>query len=122
MLGQDVVDLAILREHSVRGVPEGGGRRAATWRILLGYLPATRKSWSSIPLLLFSILNLQHSSTKPLSSRSSILGQQRALYHQLVEEIIIANPEANSPVVEDHPLNPNPASNWQVLNFLTGPY
>jgi len=32
-----------------------------------------------------------------------------------VEEIIIANPEANSPVVEDHPLNPNPSSNWQTF-------
>jgi len=88
-LEQDVVDISRLREHSFRGIPEGGGRRAATWRILLGYLPAKRGTWASI------------------------LAQQRALYHQLVEEIIIANPQANSPVVEDHPLNPNPASNWQ---------
>jgi hypothetical protein len=30
--------------------------------------------------------------------------------------MIFAAPEANSPVIEDHPLNPNPASNWQ--NFF----
>ncbi len=33
-----------------------------------------------------------------------------------VDEMIVATPEANSPVNEDHPLNPNPASNWQ--NFF----
>jgi len=88
-LGQEVIDMEGLREHSYRGIPEGGGRRAATWRILLGYLPPRKKVWSGV------------------------LEEQRALYHQLVEEIILATPEANSPVVEDHPLNPNPASNWQ---------
>ena len=34
----------------------------------------------------------------------------------LPDEMIVATPEANSPVIEDHPLNPNPASNWQ--NFF----
>ena len=29
------------------------------------------------------------------------------------EEMILSNPEASSPVLEDHPLNPNPASQWQ---------
>jgi hypothetical protein len=34
--------------------------------------------------------------------------------------MILATPEANSPVIEDHPLNPNPASNWQ--NFFKVSY
>ena len=29
------------------------------------------------------------------------------------EEMILSNPEASSPVLEDRPLNPNPASQWQ---------
>jgi hypothetical protein len=36
--------------------------------------------------------------------------------YSLTDEMILATPEANSPVIEDHPLNPNPASNWQ--NFF----
>jgi len=90
-LGADVIKMEDLRRHSYAGIPEGGGRRAATWRILLNYLPPKKKVWQGI------------------------LEEQRSLYHQLVEEIIIANPEANSPVMEDHPLNPNPSSNWQTF-------
>ena len=33
-----------------------------------------------------------------------------------LDEMILSNPEANSPVREDHPLNPNPNSSWQ--NFF----
>lgn len=88
-LASDVIDLEFLREQCYRGVPEGGGRRAASWRILLGYLPTKRKQWQET------------------------CHRKRELYKQLVEEMIIATPEVNSPVMEDHPLNPNPASNWQ---------
>ena len=44
-LGSEVIDLEFLREQSYRGIPEGGGRRATAWRILLGYLPARRNMW-----------------------------------------------------------------------------
>jgi len=86
------IDLKSLKEKSYRGIPEGNGRRSLTWRILLGYLPLDRDSWSTV------------------------VEQKRALYKQFVDEIIVQNPEANSPVIEDHPLNPNPNSNWQ--NFF----
>jgi len=88
-LGSEVIDLQVLREQSYRGIPEGGGRRATAWRILLGLLPVKRKLWGEV------------------------CQSKRELYKQLVEEMIIATPEANSPVIEDHPLNLNPASNWQ---------
>ena len=50
----------------------------------------------------------------------SVLPGPNCYYNQylyfLPDEMIVATPEANSPVIEDHPLNPNPASNWQ--NFF----
>jgi len=88
-LESEVINLEFLKEQCYRGIPEGGGRRATSWRILLGYLPDKRSKWTEV-------------------CRS-----KRELYRQLVEEMIIATPEANSPLVEDHPLNVNPASNWQ---------
>ena len=30
------------------GVPEGGGRRALAWRVLLGYLPVKQKLWPEV--------------------------------------------------------------------------
>ena len=47
-LNSEVVDLEFLREQSYRGIPEGGGRRATSWRILLGYLPVKRKVWREV--------------------------------------------------------------------------
>jgi len=89
-LGSEVIDLEFLREQSYRGIPEGGGRRATAWRILLGYLPARRNMWEEA------------------------CQAKRDLYSQLVAEMILANPEGRgSPVVADHPLNPHPASQWQ---------
>merc|ERR1712055_643742 len=83
-LGSDVIDLDLLTDLSYRGIPEGGGRRATAWRILLGYLPVKRRLWGEV------------------------CQEKRNLYRQLVEEMILCNPEATSPVVEDHPLNPHP--------------
>ena len=91
-LNKDVVSLASLKELCYRGVPEGGGRRAQAWRILLGYLPLKRSLWPEV------------------------VREKRALYRQLVAEMIVTTPDErgeNSPVVEDHPLNPNPTSQWQ---------
>ena len=73
----------------VSGVPEGGGRRALAWRLLLGYLPGKRKHWAEV------------------------IREKRALYTQLIQEMIVTGPEDKSPELEDHPLNPNPTSQWQ---------
>ena len=71
------------------GVPEGGGRRALAWRLLLGYLPGKRQHWAEV------------------------IRKKRALYTQLIQEMIVTGPEDKSPELEDHPLNPNPTSQWQ---------
>ena len=91
-LRSEVVSLASLKELCYRGVPEGGGRRALAWRILLGYLPLKRSLWPEV------------------------VREKRALYRQLVQEMIVTTPEERgdiSPGVEDHPLNLNPTSHWQ---------
>ena len=91
-LRQEVVSLPGLKELCYQGVPEGGGRRAQAWRLLLGYLPLQRSVWPEV------------------------VREKRALYRQLVAEMIVSTPDEmgeKSPVVEDHPLNLNPTSHWQ---------
>ena len=88
-LRQEEVSLPALKELCYQGVPEGGGRRAQAWRILLGYLPLKRAAWPEV------------------------VREKRALYRQLVAEMIVSTPDEmgeKSPVVEDHPLNLNPTS------------
>jgi len=86
------LDIKLFKEKCYRGIPEGNSRRSISWRILLGYLPRQRKQWNNV------------------------LHEKRKLYAQFIDEMIVCNPEDNSPVIEDHPLNPNPNSSWQ--NFF----
>jgi len=92
ILSQPCLDLENVRQQCYRGVPEGGGRRAKAWRLLLHYLPPDTSLWTEF------------------------LGRNRTLYKQFVDEMIIKSPgtpDHISPVQEDHPLNPNPESHWQ---------
>ena len=88
-LNSEVINTNTLKQLCHQGVPEGGGRRALAWRVLLGYLPAKRKVWSEV------------------------CQDKRKLYSQLVSEMIVKSPEEGSPDAEDHPLNLNPTSQWQ---------
>jgi len=92
LLSCDKIDVSALKDKCFRGIPEGKSRRSISWRILLGYLPRERKLWKDL------------------------IHEKRNLYKQFIDEMIVSTPEANSPVIEDHPLNPNPNSNWQ--NFF----
>ena len=88
-LNNEVINTNTLKTLCYQGVPEGGGRRALAWRLLLGYLPAKRKLWSDV------------------------CQEKRKLYSQLVSEMIVKSPEEGSPDADDHPLNLNPTSQWQ---------
>lgn len=83
------VDIEKLRLLCFGGVPEGKGRRSLAWRLLLNYLPPDRPSWPDF------------------------LGNQRKLYGQLINEVVL---QPQSLKDQDHPLNPNPESQWQ--NFF----
>jgi len=86
-LAEDVINDSNLRQLCFAGVPEGKGRRASAWRLLLNFLPKERGTWKDF------------------------LHQQRQLYAQLIDEIVL-QPQS-SKKCEDHPLNPNPDSQWQ---------
>lgn len=86
-LGQDVINDTNLRQLCFGGIPEGKGRRSLSWRLLLNFLPMERKTWQDF------------------------LQNQRQLYAQLTDEIVL-QPQS-SKKCEDHPLNPNPDSQWQ---------
>jgi len=86
-LAEDVINDDNLRKLCFAGVPEGKGRRALAWRLLLNFLPMKKGTWNDF------------------------LHQQRQLYAQLIDEMIL-QPQS-SKKCEDHPLNPNPNSQWQ---------
>lgn len=88
-ISSQVININTLKEMCFKGVPEGGGRRALAWRLMLGYLPSKRNLWSQVT------------------------NEKRKLYTQLVSEMILTSPEERSPDMDDHPLNLNPTSSWQ---------
>ena len=59
-LAEDVINDSNLRQLCFAGVPEGKGRRASAWRVLLNFLPKERGTWKDF------------------------LHQQRQLYAQLI--------------------------------------
>ncbi|XP_027237861.1 TBC1 domain family member 13 [Penaeus vannamei] len=93
ILSQDVVDLKALRRLCFTGAPEEGGRRALCWKLLLNYLPLDTNQWDET------------------------LRKKRAQYQHFVEEMVVEparlskNGSGNNHV-DDHPLNPNPDSQW----------
>lgn len=90
-LSAEVIDLKKLSKLCFQGCPEEEGIRATCWKLLLGLLPVQTKEWENT------------------------LKKQRALYHQLLTEVIV-NPhegeESPGGDMLDHPLNPDPKSNW----------
>ncbi|XP_059093777.1 TBC1 domain family member 13-like isoform X1 [Tigriopus californicus] len=87
LLNSTCVDREKLKKFAFEGIPEGAGRRSLSWRILLNYLPEERSTWNGV------------------------LTQQRKLYQQFLDEMILVS--HSEKIVEDHPLNPNPESHWQ---------
>jgi hypothetical protein len=45
-LDEDVINHANLRQLCFAGIPEGKGRRALSWRLLLNFLPMEKKTWN----------------------------------------------------------------------------
>jgi len=87
-LGEKSLDLLNIRKLCFGGIPEGRGRRALAWRLLFNYLPADKATWQDY------------------------LSRQRDTYRQFLEEIVLRN-NSKAEAGEDHPLNPNPNSQWQ---------
>ncbi|XP_003387077.1 PREDICTED: TBC1 domain family member 13-like [Amphimedon queenslandica] len=89
VLSKEEIDIEELRRLCFYGCTDKEGIRATCWKILLGYLPVKRKYWEEE------------------------LRRQRSSYHRLMNDVII-NPykEEDQTEAVDHPLNPNPDSQW----------
>ncbi|XP_066294183.1 TBC1 domain family member 13-like [Branchiostoma lanceolatum] len=94
-LETEKIDLKHLRSLCFQGIPDGRGLRSKCWKILLNYLPPLTTDWTDF------------------------LKKQRALYQQLLEELIItpgkqqgSGNSREDVTFADHPLNPNPDSQW----------
>ncbi|XP_077974526.1 TBC1 domain family member 13-like [Styela clava] len=94
ILGASVINIKQLGKLSSYGISDTCGIRPLAWRILLKYLPAKRDSWASV------------------------LDENRKIYKQFVNEMIIKPglkeycTERTDVTMDDHPLNPNPKSEW----------
>ncbi|KAE9462717.1 hypothetical protein C3L33_05375, partial [Rhododendron williamsianum] len=112
-LSQKEINLEKLQRIASSGLPDGGSVRATAWKLLLGYLPASRDLWEKE------------------------LGENRSKYAKLKEELLLSpsefsrrnndGPDSNEQCVdmgvegplerqkvsnEDHPLNNGKASVW----------
>ncbi|KAI8770955.1 TBC1 domain family member 13-like isoform X1 [Biomphalaria glabrata] len=96
LLEADVIDLKALRNLCfISGCPHEKSIRSICWKIFLNYIPLEKRKWNDV------------------------LQKQRNLYKQYIEEIIILpgkkmkSKESANGELEDHPLNPNPDSEWR---------
>lgn len=93
----DVIDCQKLRKLCFGGCPEGrdaGGVRQLCWKLLLNYLPPDRTQWTQCLL------------------------KHRQTYKDFIDEMIVKPGQTASGKTdvthEDHPLNPNPNSEWNT--------
>ncbi|XP_069120994.1 TBC1 domain family member 13-like [Argopecten irradians] len=89
-LNTDTIDRKRLGRLCFNGCPFENGYRSICWKLLLNYLPKNKPQWKEV------------------------LSKQRELYNHFVDEMIVKpGSEASSGAhADDHPLNPNPNSNW----------
>lgn len=89
-LNNERIDLKTLRKLCFNGCPFEHGYRSTCWKILLNYLPLDVSQWKDI------------------------LEKQRNLYTHFVHEMIVepGTKASAGSQADDHPLNPNPDSNW----------
>ncbi|XP_068234933.1 TBC1 domain family member 13 [Palaemon carinicauda] len=94
LISEEKIEIQKVQKLCFSGVPDEGGRRALFWKILLNYLPLTPSQWNDT------------------------LNKKRAQYRHFVEEMVVEparlskKNEGSENHVEDHPLNPNPDSQW----------
>ncbi|XP_022084315.1 TBC1 domain family member 13-like [Acanthaster planci] len=94
LLSKPKIDFKMLHQMCSNGIPDCPGLRCDCWRLLLNYLPANTEEWPKV------------------------YQSQRELYKQFLQEMIIQpgrkheGGSRTDVTFEDHPLNPNPNSQW----------
>ncbi|KAF2312920.1 hypothetical protein GH714_042432 [Hevea brasiliensis] len=112
-LSKKEINLEKLRRIASTGLPEGGGLRAATWKLLLGYLPPTRDLWEK---------ELTENRQKYAKLKEELLSSPSELNRvnddslnsdELNAEGYVAGPLKRHGVShEDHPLSVGKSSAW----------
>ncbi|XP_067940701.1 TBC1 domain family member 13-like [Watersipora subatra] len=90
LLNADVIDYTELSKKCFQGCPDVKGMRSLSWKLMLYYLPQKKTEWDDA------------------------LNKQRRAYKSFIEEMIIkpGSEVKMEDSVSDHPLNPNPDSQW----------
>ncbi|XP_071948910.1 TBC1 domain family member 13-like [Antedon mediterranea] len=89
LLEQEKINFDDFQKACFNGIPDKPGIRSICWKILLNYLPPKKTLWKEL------------------------LSERREAYKQFLKEMIIKPGCAGeSNASSDHPLNPNPQSEW----------
>ncbi|XP_033096948.1 TBC1 domain family member 13-like [Anneissia japonica] len=88
VLKQDKINLDEFQKECFNGIPDNAGIRSICWKILLNYLPPNKTLWKEL------------------------LSERRSAYKQFLQEMIIEPGGSMDSACSDHPLNPNPQSQW----------
>jgi len=85
---EDPINMELLRVFAFHGIPDMEGLRSIYWKLLLGYLPPTKRDWPQT------------------------LKQSRELYEAWKEELILDPAKLTKKADHDHPLNIEETSSW----------
>ncbi|KAK3001431.1 hypothetical protein RJ639_021831 [Escallonia herrerae] len=103
-LSQKEINLEKLQRIAISGLPDGGGLRAKAWKLLLGYLPASRDLWDK---------ELTDNRTKYAKLKGELL-----LNPRYADSDVDGALERHDVSNEDHPLSLGKASVWhQYFQF-----
>eukprot|EP01113_Clastostelium_recurvatum_P014914 TRINITY_DN18189_c0_g1_i1.p1 TRINITY_DN18189_c0_g1~~TRINITY_DN18189_c0_g1_i1.p1 ORF type:complete len:537 (+),score=143.62 TRINITY_DN18189_c0_g1_i1:1-1611(+) len=90
-LKPSVIDLSIIRNLAVQGIPEAPGLRPIYWKILLNYLPINKPNWA-----------------RDLTS-------MRKTYTEWMTELFVDPHEGEEEKHDDHPLSTSTSSKWNAF-------
>ncbi|KAF8406941.1 hypothetical protein HHK36_006062 [Tetracentron sinense] len=112
-LSQKVINLERLQRIASSGLPDEGGLRATAWKLLLGYLPASRDLWER---------ELADNRLKYATLKEEMLLNPSEFARRKEEVLVCSDRDENSDVDgplrrheishEDHPLSLGKASVW----------
>ncbi|XP_019078708.1 uncharacterized protein LOC100264542 isoform X4 [Vitis vinifera] len=112
-LSQKEINLEKLQRLASLGLPDGGGLRATAWKLLLGYLPASRDLWEK---------ELTENRLKYAKLKEELLLSPAEYTRRKTEALDAMEQDVDSPAdgpltrqeisQEDHPLSLGKASAW----------
>ncbi|XP_031383541.1 TBC1 domain family member 13-like isoform X2 [Punica granatum] len=107
-LSQQEINLEKLQRIANKGLPDGGGLRATTWKLLLGYLPPSRDLWEK---------DLTENRSKYAKLKEELLsspsrGENTTPAEEVETDTTDGPLQRRKISPEDHPLSVGKASAW----------